>query len=157
MNKLQKVILKQGVSATLQVMAFFARRKALLRASDWLTTLMARVTIRTKNIRKAQTLQELGAQWQRGFPSSKQVPITHIDNNTVYAEIHTPCPLRGTGDTLACYHMMRYDRTIVEQAGGTFVVQSSQAEPGNTFCKVSMRFSGQQLDDLVPAHLKPKS
>jgi hypothetical protein len=125
--------------------------------SDWLTKALANITILTKGIRMTASLPKLGAEWQRSFPSVKQVPITRIDANTVYAEIHTPCPLRGTGDTLACYKMMNFDRTVVAQAGGEFVVLSSQAEPGHTFCRVAMRFKGEAVKDLIPAHLKPKT
>src|SRR5690349_8307165 len=97
---------------------------------------MAQLAIRAKGIRPVSDAAELGAQWQRAFPSAKQVPIKRIDHGTVYAEIHTPCPLRGSGDVNACHRMMEFDREVLKQAGGQFVVLRSQAEPGRTYCEV---------------------
>ncbi|HAI76502.1 MAG TPA: hypothetical protein DCM08_09660 [Microscillaceae bacterium] len=154
MHPIQKFFVKNTVAFTLKMLAFVARRPKWRKLSDWLTTTLANSTIRSKRIRQATDLQQLGEQWQRGFPSKKQVPISHIDERTVYAEIHTPCPLRGTGDTHACYAMMRYDREIVKKAGGVFVVLQSQATPGQTFCKVAMRFQQADVSDLVSAHLQ---
>ena len=114
--------------------------------------MLARFTIGSKGISKANDLDMLGKMWQRGFPSAKQVPITGMDDNTVYAEIHTPCPLRGSGDTMACYRMMAYDRKVVAKAGGEFVVLESQAQQDRNHCTVAMRFKGQSMDDLVAAH-----
>ena len=113
---------------------------------------MARLAIRSKGIRAARDDADLGAQWQRGFPSSKQVPITRIENGTVYAQIHTPCPLRGSGDVHACYRMMEFDRAVAARAGGQFVVLRSQAEPGRTWCEVALRRAGVPVTDLTPAH-----
>jgi len=142
------------MSSILSTLAFLSRRKNLDFFTFRMSNLLANTIIKQKRIKKAENLNELGKFWQKGFPSSKQVPITEVDENTVYAEIHTPCPLRNSGDTLACWKMMAYDRRIVEQAGGNFVVLSSQAESGNTFCKVAMRFKDQMMDNLQQAHLK---
>lgn len=83
------------------------------------------------------------------------MPVTGIDARTVYAEIHTPCPLRGSGDVHACHRMMEYDRAVMRCAGAQFVVLRSQAEPGVTRCQVAMRRLDDVVDDLVPAHLRP--
>jgi len=117
---------------------------------------MAFVTIRTKAIGEAGDITELGALWQRSFPAKKQVPIELITTNTVIAQIHTPCPLRGSGDVQACYRMMQFDREVVGHAGGQFVVLESQATPGVTYCRVAMRLKQEPIDDLVPAHEEPK-
>ncbi len=117
-------------------------------------TILARITIFAKNIKHADNLSDLGRQWQRGFPSAKQVPIKEINDSTVFAEIHTPCPLRGTGDVQACYRMMQYDREIVNKAGGQFVVLESQATLGNTHCAVAIRKKRDDVSDLTPAHAK---
>jgi hypothetical protein len=110
--------------------------------------------VRGKRIVPAADLHALGAAWQRGFPSAKQVPIRAVDAATVRAEIHTPCPLRGSGDTRACWRMMEYDREVARAAGGDFVVLRSQAEPGVTVCEVALRPRGSDLSDLVPAHVR---
>lgn len=154
MSPAKKFIIKNGVKLTMGFIAFFARRKSLAGIAVYLTGKLASATIKNKKIKKADTLEGLGKQWQRGFPSDKQVPITHFDEKTVYTEIHTTCPLRGTGDTTACYKMMHYDRKIVEKAGGQLIVLNSQAEPGVHQCKLAIRFANESVDDLTPAHLK---
>ena len=90
----------------------------------------------------------------KAWLSRKQIPITAVTSDTVFAEIHTPCPLRGTGDVHACYRMMAFDREVLRKANGQFIVLQSQAETGNTFCKVAMRPVGADTADLVPAHRK---
>lgn len=152
MHPVQKAFIKNGMVAILTIMAFSARRKWLNWLTKGLTNALANTTIASKRIKQTNDLDALGKMWQRGFPSSKQVPITGQDLNTVYAEIHTPCPLRGSGDTQACYRMMAYDRKIVDKAGGQFVVLQSQATPSNTYCKVAMRPKGAAMDDLKEAH-----
>ncbi|MCU0447628.1 MAG: hypothetical protein MUE85_22235 [Microscillaceae bacterium] len=154
MNSLQKNFIKFYMSLLLKTFAVAVRRPYLYGFARNLAHFLANSVIKTKKIQPAHDLETLGKMWQKGFPSAKQVPITHIDEQTVYAEIHTPCPLRATGDTQACWRMMEYDRKIVEQAGGEFVVLASQAEAGRTFCQVAMRFKGQAMSDLIPAHQK---
>ena len=148
-------LIKASVAASLAVSAFFARRPRFNAVTSALMRAMARLAIRSKGIRAARDDADLGAQWQRAFPSAKQVPITRIADGTVYAQIHTPCPLRGTGDVHACYRMMEFDRAVAARAGGQFVVLRSQAEPGRTFCEVALRRAGMPLTDLVPAHERP--
>lgn len=157
LTPLSKRLIKASVAASLAVAAFFARRPRFNAVTSALMRAMARLAIRSKGIRLARDDADLGTQWQRGFPSARQVPITRIDNGTVYAQIHTPCPLRGSGDVHACYRMMEFDRAVLERAGGQFVVLRSQAEPGRTWCEVAMRRAGVPLTDLVPAHSRPAS
>lgn len=149
---MSKWFIRVSVQATLRLLAFFARRPGLSWITSALTRSLAAITVRSKGIGAAANLQELGPLWQRSFPSSKQVPIESIDRNTVFAQIHTPCPLRGTGDVHACYRMMEFDRRVLEKAGGQFVVLDSQATPGRTFCRVAMRLKGENIEDLRPAH-----
>ena len=149
---MNKQILRFSVQGTLSVLAFFARRRYLWPVCSWLTRSLARLTVQAKGIGRAESLAELGPLWQQSFPSRKQVPIESVSDTTVYAQIHTPCPLRGTGDVRACYRMMEYDRTVVEHAGGQFVVLQSQATPGITYCRVAMRLKGQSVEGLVAAH-----
>jgi hypothetical protein len=152
MNALRKRATRASVQATLGALAFFARRPALSPATDVLTRALARLTVRLRRIEPATDLVGLGRQWQRAFPSSRQVPIERIDGRTVFAQIHTPCPLRGSGDVHACHRMMAFDRHILARAGGQFVVLESQASPGVTRCRVAMRRAGDTLDDLRQAH-----
>lgn len=145
-------LIKAGVAATLGLSAWFARRPALEAMTRRLMRGFAALTVRSKRIRTAESVADLGEQWQRAFPARKQVPIVRVTDDTVYAQIHTPCPLRGSGDLHACHRMMEFDRAVLEKAGGQFVVLRSQAEPGRTHCEVAMRHAGMPVHDLVPAH-----
>lgn len=150
--RLRSRLIRATVGASLAASAWFARRPRLDAVTQRLMRALAALAIRVRGIRRADTPAALGREWQRAFPSAKQVPITRIEGDTVYAEIHTPCPLRGSGDLHACHRMMEFDRAVLAHAGGQFVVLRSQAEPGRTHCEVAMRRAGRPLDDLVPAH-----
>ncbi len=154
MHPIQKFIIKSLMNLILGIQAFLFKNRRLNFIGYGLNRQFARIMIRNKGVRQANPLDELGRNWQKGFPAKKHVPITHMDENTVYGEIHTHCPLRGTGGVNACYKMMSYDREIVGQAGGEFIVLESQATLGVTVCKIAMRFKGQPTDGLVPAHKK---
>jgi hypothetical protein len=152
---MRKFLIKHGMQGVLKLLAFVARRPGFSAATGRLVNGMARATIRGKGLRRATTLEELGDQWQRGFPARKQVPITAISGTTVLAEIHTPCPLRGSGDLQACHRMMGYDRAVARHAGGQFLVLRSQAEAGRTHCQVALRWADADVSDLVQAHQRP--
>lgn len=147
-----KWLIRSSTNAVLGLLAFLARRPRLAFASDFLTRSLARLTVKAKAIGTASEVAELGSLWQRSFPSKKQVPIESVAGNTVIAQIHTPCPLRGSGDVHACHRMMEFDREVTRLAGGQFVVLESQATPGVAFCRVAMRLKGESLAGLVPAH-----
>lgn len=115
------------------------------------------INLRVKKAQHPEKVEDLGREWQRMFPSRKMVPITDVTEDTVYAEIHSPCPYRGSGNVEGCYRMMEYDRRMLEEIGGEFVVLRSQAEPGVTTCRVAIRRRGADTTDLVPAHLKQAS
>lgn len=74
------------------------------------------------------SLQEVVFEWQRMFPLRNMNSIKFIENDTAYAEVQVQCPLRGSGDVMACYRMMGYDRAMLEKIGGQLVVLHSQAE-----------------------------
>src|SRR5512138_1374997 len=145
-------LIRSSVQVMLAVLAFLARRPWLKPVSDALTRSLAAVTVHTRRIGRANSVAELGPLWQRSFPSKKQVPIKDITEDTVYAEIHTPCPLRGTGDVHACHRMMEFDRAVLRHAGGQFIVLQSQATPGVIHCRVAMRMNGASLEGLHAAH-----
>jgi hypothetical protein len=152
-----KWLVRASVQATLSFLAFFARRPLLTPITNFFTRSLAKITVRSKRIGTTENIQELGPLWQRSFPAKKQVPIESVDGRTVIGQIHTHCPLRGTGDLTACYRMMEFDRRVVEKAGGQFVVLESQASPGRTFCRVAMRLKGESIEDLRPAHETPRT
>jgi len=152
--RLKNRSIKLFMNGMLAVSAALARRPQLWPLSRAWSHLLAALTVRGRGIRPQGGPRQLGEQWQKSFPSAKQVPITGVDSKTVYAEIRTPCPLRGSGDTQACYRMMEYDRAVLHAAGGEFVVLRSQAEAGRNHCEVAMRLRGASLTDLTPAHLR---
>ena len=91
-------------------------------------------------------------EWQRMFPSRKMVPITHTDADTVYAEIHSECPYRGSGNLDGCYRMMEYDRKLMEKIGASFTVVRSQAEPGVRHCQIAIS----QHNTVLPIEAKDR-
>lgn len=113
-------------------------------------------TLWMTNARPQSSIEDVGKEWQRMFPSRKEVPITGIEDGTVYAEIHTKCPHRGTGNVDGCYRMMEYDRKMLERIGGQLVVLRSQAEPGVEVCQVAIRKADVSVDELIPAHIRAK-
>jgi hypothetical protein len=126
--------------------------RALLHVSAWLAKderrqvwsrgfmqSLANKVVRRKGIHEVSELAKLGEQWQPAFPSEEDHPIISITESTVLAEIHTDCPLRGTGNAGACHRMMEFDRQIVGKAGGQFEVLESQAVTGGSFCRVAMK------------------
>lgn len=155
MTPLQKFLTRRGMAALLAVSAGLARHPALWPVSRAWSRWLAGMTVRRKKICQAtRQISGLGTAWQRGFPSAKQVPIEAVTTDTVFARIETPCPLRGTGRTAACWRMMEYDRAVTAAAGGQFVVLQSQAEPGITVCRVALRWAGADMMDLTPAHIR---
>ncbi|MGF1509477.1 MAG: hypothetical protein ACFB9M_08245 [Myxococcota bacterium] len=121
-------------------------------ATRWTTQALAWATLKIQRGRSQSDLRSVGEEWQRMFPSKDMVPILKQDDHTVFAQIRTHCPLRGTGDTAACYRMMEYDRRMLETIGGQLVVLESQAQPGRTYCEVAIRRASVSTEDLVHAH-----
>ncbi len=155
MSPLQKFMIRHGMAALLAVSAGLARPRILWPLSRTWSRWLARMTLRRRKICQTnRQISDLGIAWQAGFPSPKQVPIERVTADTVFARIETPCPLRGSGRTAACWRMMEYDRAIAAAAGGQFVVLQSQAEPGVTQCRVALRMAHAEMTDLIPAHLR---
>lgn len=152
MRRLKKAFIRKITASLLAVSAALARPASLRRLSFAWSRGLAGLMTRTKGIVPAADLPALARAWQAGFGSPKQVPVTAITADTVFARIETPCPLRGSGLTGACWRMMEYDRAVARAAGGQFVVLDSQAEPGVTACRVALRLAGVTIDDLIPAH-----
>ena len=91
-------------------------------------------------------------EWQRMFPASVRQEIIDADNDTVYAETHGYCPLRGTQNVQACHTVMEFDRCLLETMGGRFIVLRSQAKPGATTCRIAIRRLDKSVENLIPAH-----
>jgi hypothetical protein len=94
------------------------------------------LTLAVKKAERKSSAVEAAEEWQRMFPSKKLVPITKIEEDSVYAEIQSECPYRGSGNVEGCHRMMEYDRRMMEKIGSQFIVVKSQAEPGVSTCQV---------------------
>jgi len=152
---LKKYMTKYGMQAALNVTAFLAKQERLEYVSNKLLGAVASFSAQRTQNSQPKTIEELGTCWQNAFPSPKQVPLVDIKKDTVYAEIRTPCPLRGSGDLKACHRMMAYDRAYMAHFGGEFVVLRSQAEDGVNVCKVAIQFADKDNPTkLVHAHLR---
>ena len=154
---MKKLLIRWSMQLMLSALAFLARRPVLAPLSNAITRWMARTTVKAKRIGHAHNTTELGALWQRSFLSKKQVPIESTSEQTVIAQIHTRCPLQGSGDLEACHRMMEFDRELMRQVGGQFVVLQSQATPGVNHCRVAMRMQGESLADLSQAHIAARA
>lgn len=99
---------------------------------------LANLTLKVKKASAKSTAIESAEEWQRMFPSKKMVPITRVDEDTVYAEIRSECPYRGSGNVEGCHRMMEYDRKMMEKIGATFMVVKSQAEADVTHCQIAI-------------------
>ncbi|MFC1849653.1 hypothetical protein ACFL27_05530 [candidate division CSSED10-310 bacterium] len=117
---------------------------------------LGEITLFIKKGKKKESIAASATEWQKMFPSQKMVPIVKMEEDTVFAEIRTTCPYRGSGNVEGCYRMMEYDRKMMETIGGDFVVLRSQAEPGVESCLIAMTIDIKNRPDLIAAHLKVK-
>ena len=157
MANIKNKLIKHSMQGVLSVTAFVSRHESLLSLNNALLRKLAKQRA-SRVAKETDDIEGLGLVWQKAFPSSKQVPITDITEDTVYAEILTPCPHRGTGNLQACYRMMEYDRAFLREFGGEFTVLESQAAPGVKVCKVAMQLSNaKKSTSLQPAHLSGSS
>lgn len=136
---------------TLAVAARGARGRAAGLVTAFLTFTARIVRLYRGASEERLTGEALGKEWQRLMPNPKVMPITHVEGETAYGEIHVHCPLRGTGDVHACHRLMSYDRALMRPAGARFVVLKSQAEPGVERCRIAIRPADLPADDLVSA------
>lgn len=132
---------------------WFTSKKSLTALSLLGIRLFAKIVLllNGKTERKTE-LKDIALEWQRMFPKEEMPVIKKIENDTVYAEIHTPCPHRGTGNVYACHRMMEFDRAMLEKIGGEFVILKSQAEKDVKVCEVAIRKQGATLKGLTHTH-----
>jgi len=155
MNRLLKIfdiVIYYPVFKVGLLFACIPNRLKLKRFTQFLMRLNAKLVLILKQGKRMYDIEEIGKEWKRMFPLEQMQKITHVNEDTVYAETHTWCPLRGTGYVQACYRMMEFDRCMLETIGGQFVVLRSQAEPGVTVCEIAIRKLGKSTKDLIHAH-----
>lgn len=153
---LKKLLEKQIVFEwSLRFLAPFSRRAFFDSWTRSLTGLLARLNVLLNRPKKFQELANLGQAWLEMMPPDGQkfFKVYPPKGETVEAEIHLHCPLRGTGDAHACYKLMNYDRQLMDAVGGQLVVLESQSNSGNPYCKLAIRRKGESIEDLQPAHL----
>lgn len=94
---------------------------------------------------------ELAERWSRLMPHPRSdFPVVSDDGRTAYVEIHLHCPLRGSGDSAACWRAMSFDRELLRRMGGQLVVMQSQSTQG-TCCRLAIRAAGDDVSDLPVA------
>ena len=133
------------------IFSIFARSNQL-RITKICIRMCARVALSLRLAKFKEDIVEVGIEWKRMFPHERMQRFISKDDDTVFYETHTWCPLRGTGEVLACYHLMEFDRCLCEKIGGRFVVLKSQAVPGRKTCIIAIRKPGKTISDLIPAH-----
>ncbi|HAA19312.1 MAG TPA: hypothetical protein DCR93_17990 [Cytophagales bacterium] len=152
---MKKLLEKQVVfTATLRFIAFFSKRRGFAGLTRWLTHQAAHLNLALNRPQTANTPQQLAETWQQLMPPDgrENFKIDRVTEDTAYTEIHLHCPLRGTGNVEACHKLMHYDRTLMEKTGGQLVVLESQANSGNSFCRLAIRATSKGTQDLIPAH-----
>lgn len=157
---LKRILEKQAVfSGTLRILAFFARRERFDRWTQWATRLSARLNLRLNRPAMPSDVHGLGKTWKQLMPPDGQdyFTIAKETEDTVYTEIHLPCPLRGTGNVEACHKLMNYDRTLMEANGANLIVLESQSNSGKPYCRLAIRPNGLPTNDLIPAHMTGRS
>ncbi len=125
--------------------------------THFLMRLSADIIFRLRNGQRKESLEEIGEEWERMFSYPKKVIIKNrlTSNNTVHAKVIAPdCPLIGKGNVKACYHLMEYDRRLLEHIGGQLIVLKSRATNGVIACEVEIRKEGVSTANLVPAWKK---
>ncbi|MEM7038259.1 MAG: hypothetical protein AAF570_14845 [Bacteroidota bacterium] len=143
----------------MKLLAFFSKHRFFNGFTRFATRQSARLNLRLNKPKPAQNTTELAKTWQQLMPPDGQeyFKISEVTEDTAYVEIHLHCPLRDTGKVDSCYKLMNYDRTLMDKVGGELVVLESQSNSGKPFCRLAIRAKGQDLSDLVPAHLQNES
>ncbi len=91
------------------------------------------------------------------FPSKKAMPIIKIEEEVAFAEIRITCPYNNTNNVEGCYRMMEYDRRLMKEIGGEFIVLESQAEMDVEFCRIAITKNDNDRKELIPAHIRMNS
>jgi|KBSSwiStaDraftv2_1062776.scaffolds.fasta_scaffold1263693_1 hypothetical protein len=114
------------VAIVRKLVAWPNRHPSLQPFSDWLMRRLARIAMTRASVKEAHNLQQLHEEWSRSAPALANYKLTRIEGDTAYAEIHSECALRGSGNVGACFRMMEYDREVMRKVGGELVILESQ-------------------------------
>ncbi len=155
MNFLKQILEKKWVfDSNLKLLGFIAQNSFLKSLTKPLTNFFAYLNLRLNKPKHSLNAKELAESWKNLMPVDGQeyFKIDRISEETAYVEIHIKCPLRDSGNVNAFFHLMNYDRKLMEGVGGELVVLSSQSNNKKGFCQLAIRKSGTDLGDLLPAH-----
>ncbi len=106
------------------VSVWLSSRSALETSTRRVMRFLGAFTMLLMRAKPQSEIEAVGNEWQRMFPSSDDIPITKVTDDTVYAEIHIQCGHRGTGNVRGCHRMMEYDRKMLERIGGQLLANS---------------------------------
>jgi hypothetical protein len=113
------------------------RLAPLVRATN---AALGRLVVWTWSERHREDVVDIATAWTDLMPSPKsKFPILKVEDGIAFGEIHVHCPLRGTGNNLACFHLMEFDRSIITKLGGELVVTESQSTSGRDYCTVAIK------------------
>lgn len=93
---------------SIQVFAFFARRPRLNYITSLLTCWSAQLNLLLNRPKLEATPLDIANTWQKLMPADAQdqfVVKSHTDREAI-TEIRIHCPLRNTGDHLACRRLV---------------------------------------------------
>lgn len=125
---------------TLWLTGTFIRIPLLASLLRSMVATMARLVLWTWGEKKKENIVEISRSWTDLMPRPRsKFPIIEIKDGIAIGEIHVHCPLRGTGNSLACFNLMEFDRTIVAGLGGDLTVTNTQSTSGLGYCTVAIK------------------
>lgn len=140
----------------LKLLSIISKTEKLDFLTNKITRFLALLNVKINRHKEQDSIKSLAETWQNMMPNNSQhlFKIEKLTEDTAYVQIHLECPLRSKGNTLACYKLMNYDRSLMKSIGGKLVILESQANSGKNYCRLAIRKSNQDISDLTPAHKK---
>ena len=140
----------------LKLLSIISKTEKLDFVTNKITRFLALLNVKINRHKEQDSIKSLAETWQNMMPNDGQhlFKIEKLTEDTAYVQIHLECPLRSKGNTLACYKLMNYDRSLMKSIGGKLVVLESQSNSGKNYCQLAIRKSNQDISDLTPAHKK---
>lgn len=140
-KKIKKIIEKQKTfDLTLKFLSFLSNWNLTDNLIRFVTRRLAKLNISLNKPKPTNDLKKLAETWKALMPPDGQdfFKITNITDDTAFVEINLHCPLRGTGKVNTCFSFMNYDRTLMEEVGGSLTILESQSNSGKPYCKLAI-------------------
>lgn len=146
----------------LRISAPFSRIRLFSAPVQLWMRFLARMVFWASGSPQARDSRELALIWQQLMPRPNSAfPLVEesrkSETSIAAGEIHLHCPLRDSGDPVACYRLMEFDRALIRAAGGHLMVLDSQSNSGLQHCTVLMAMEADQFRGLLPAHRKERT